>query len=81
MIEKYGTPTAISITGITRSHAPILPSADSLVCAGRLPLPLTSRWLFLPVMKFRISRIAMQIQTRTADRLAERPKSMGAVVE
>ena len=43
MMEKYGTPMAIRTTSATHSHAPSFPAADSFVCAGRLPLPLTRR--------------------------------------
>lgn len=81
MMEKYGTPMATRMTRAIHSHAAIFPPGDSWVCAGREPLPLTRRKLFLLVMQFCSSHMAMQIHTKTEERLAERPKSMGAVVE
>lgn len=50
MMEKYGTPMATRMTRAIHSHAAILPPGDSWVCAGREPLPLTRRKLFLLVM-------------------------------
>ena len=81
MMEKYGTPMETSTTSAIHAHASARPAGERVVRAGRLPLPVTRLKLVRAVMWFCSIHITMQMQMRMEERLAERPKSIGEVVE
>ena len=81
MLEKYGTPMATSTTSAIHAHASARPAGERIVRAGRLPLPATRLQLARAVMWFCSSHMTMQMQMRMEERLAERPKPIGDVVE